>query len=114
MQKVTKKALGNEAEQRAADRLMKQWVEIVDRNWVMRWGEIDIIGKQDDVLLIIEVKSVASREDVYEYLSKKKISHVEHSATVWMKQHNRLWPVRIDAVYVYSEYIHRYQNITNS
>lgn len=48
--------LGQFAEQRAAQWLESQGVEILLRNFRRRSGEIDLVGRQRGMLLIIEVR----------------------------------------------------------
>jgi len=43
--------------------LVKQGFSVLDRNYLKKWGEIDIIAKKDGVLRFIEVKTV-SRENI--------------------------------------------------
>jgi len=47
---------GNRYEEIAAEFLEKHGVRIVDRNFRCRFGEIDIIGLKDRVLIFFEVK----------------------------------------------------------
>jgi len=43
--------------------LVKQGFKILDRNYMKKWGEIDIIAKKDGILRFVEVKTV-SRENI--------------------------------------------------
>ncbi len=52
-----KKQFGNEGEEIACDYLVSEGYNIVERNWRFGRGEIDIIAKQNDLLIFIEVKS---------------------------------------------------------
>lgn len=48
--------LGKEGEDFAADYLQKQGYEIIDRNFECKQGEIDIIAKEKNEYVFIEVK----------------------------------------------------------
>lgn len=48
--------IGNIYEDMACNYLKQQGVLILQRNFHIRQGEIDIVGSKDDVLLFIEVK----------------------------------------------------------
>ena len=54
--KASKKQLGDWGEIQAGDWLIRQGVDILHRNWRSGHKEIDIIGRQSDVLIFIEVK----------------------------------------------------------
>lgn len=51
------KDVGKDAEGLAADFLRKQGYEILERNFLIRGGEIDIIAREDDYLVFVEVKA---------------------------------------------------------
>ena len=53
---MNKRTEGQKYEDAAAAFLEKHGVRILDRNFRCRFGEIDIIGIQNDVLIFIEVK----------------------------------------------------------
>lgn len=52
--------IGDIGETISADYLKKKGFEIVSRNYLRKWGEIDIIAKREDVLYFIEVKTRVS------------------------------------------------------
>lgn len=52
--------LGAAAEQAAAEFLRAQGLEILERNFRRRLGELDIIARQEDVLVIAEVRTRSS------------------------------------------------------
>ncbi len=48
---------GDQGEEAAAQHLMGQGVRILERNFHCRTGEIDLIGRDSDSLIFIEVRS---------------------------------------------------------
>lgn len=53
---MNRRAIGNEAEQRAVQLLERGGYTIVDRNFTCRWGEVDIIATKDELLCFVEVR----------------------------------------------------------
>jgi putative endonuclease len=53
-------AIGRSAEDIAADFLARNDIQILERNFRRRLGEIDIIGRSGDVLIIAEVRTRSS------------------------------------------------------
>jgi putative endonuclease len=67
MKNITeKRKTGNLGEDLACRFLMKHGYTIVERNYLKKCGEIDIIAKKKDILYFIEVKAVSA-----DYLSDK-------------------------------------------
>jgi len=56
--KLNSRLKGNIGEDIACTFLMKKGFTIVDRNYLKKWGEIDIVTKKKNIFHFIEVKSV--------------------------------------------------------
>ena len=56
--RTAKRRLGDIGENIACDFLIGKGFEIVERNYLRKWGEIDIIVKKSGMIHFIEVKSV--------------------------------------------------------
>ena len=54
---VANRAVGNWGEREAARYLKRNGYELLERNWEVRMGEIDIIAQKDSELIIVEVKA---------------------------------------------------------
>lgn len=52
-----RKLLGQRGEDAAAAYLERQGMQIVERNWRCRSGEVDIVALDDEVLVLCEVKT---------------------------------------------------------
>src|SRR5271163_2961279 len=58
--RTQKQLIGQAAENIAADFLRAQGLEILERNYLRRLGELDIVARDGDVLVIAEVRTRAS------------------------------------------------------
>lgn len=96
------KRVGNEGERLAKDFLQKKGLQFVDQNYHSRYGEIDLIFKDGDEYVFIEVKT--RNNDRFglalESLTPQKIERVYKTAEMYLweiKKSNDI-PFRIDAV----------------
>ena len=55
--------IGNKAEDKAANFLKKQGYKIIERNYNLPCGEIDIIAQKEKTLVFVEVKYRKNTED---------------------------------------------------
>ena len=59
---LTKRKIGDEGEKVAEKFLKKNGYSILERNYLKKWGEIDIIAKKEGIICFVEVKAMdASR-----------------------------------------------------
>jgi putative endonuclease len=61
--RTDKRKLGDIGENVACEYLRRRGFEIVERNYLRKWGEIDIVARKAGVIHFVEVKSV-SRENL--------------------------------------------------
>jgi putative endonuclease len=98
-----KDAVGRYGEDVAVRHLTDAGLEIVDRNWRCPEGEIDIVARERDVLVICEVKT---RSSVLFGLPAEAVTHrkqdrMRRLAYLWLSQHSARAPeVRFDVVSV--------------
>lgn len=90
--------LGKEAEQMAVNYLTKEGYTILHCNWRHSHYEIDIIATKNELLRIIEVKSLKSSERRYpeESVTKKKFKHLLKAADEFLFQHQQYRHVQFD------------------
>jgi putative endonuclease len=86
--------LGKLGEQTVADFLVSRGVVILDRNYRIRGGEIDIIGKSGDHIIFVEVKTRSA--DAYidygtalESIDFKKRRYLIRTAEYWIYTHKQ-------------------------
>lgn len=86
----------------AAEFLKKHGLEILDRNYCIRGGEIDIIARDRDYLVFVEVKfrSTSLSGTSAEAIDGKKASRIRHAAAVYLytRGYPETTPCRFDAV----------------
>ncbi len=57
--RTEKRKLGDWGEEQACVFLMRQGLEIVERNYLRKWGELDVIARKGHKLHFVEVKTVS-------------------------------------------------------
>lgn len=100
---ISKLDEGNKGEEIAAKYLKNKGFKIIDRNFRIRGGEIDIIAIKDDVLVFIEVKTRASNKfgTGFDAITPWKLKALIKSAQFYkLKNPNLPEQMRIDAVVV--------------
>ena len=94
------KELGQIGEDLAADFLVNKGYEILDRNWHFHHLELDIVAKDGDMLVVVEVKTRATDEfgepDLAVTPSKQK--SIIKSADAYIIQHDLDVETRFDIV----------------
>lgn len=87
----SRKEIGAEAEQYVADYLADMGYEILDRNWCMRGGELDIVAKKGELIIFVEVRSW-NREywdngTPLETVTMAKKRHIIKTALYYIQKH---------------------------
>jgi putative endonuclease len=99
-----KDAVGRFGEDVAAQFLHDAGLTILARNWRCREGEIDIVARDGEVLVFVEVKTRSSARfgDPAEAVDAVKAARVRRLAVRWLaEQDERYWPqLRFDVVAV--------------
>lgn len=95
---------GRRAEELAAQFLCAQGLQILQRNYRRRLGELDIVARGEDVLVVAEVRSRAS--DAFggaaASVGWRKRRRITRAALALLQQHRELTrlPVRFDVLIV--------------
>jgi putative endonuclease len=103
--------LGQEGEDRACQYLRQQGYEIIARNWRSRFGEIDIIARDEGSLVFVEVKarSKAGFGGPEAALNVHKRRRVVAAAKAYLSVVESDLPVRFDLVALQGEEITLYK-----
>lgn len=96
-----KDAVGEYGERLAAQHLLDDGMQILERRWRCREGEIDLLATDGECLVVCEVKtrrSTAAGSPV-EAVTRVKLARLRRLAAAWLHQQERAFPdVRIDVV----------------
>ena len=100
--KIFNKLKGDFGEEKAAKYLKRQKYKIIKRNFKNQLGEIDIIARQKDVVVFVEVKTRTDESFGYaaEAVDSKKQQKIRNVALLYTQKHN-ISNFRFDVVEVY-------------
>ena len=100
----TRKALGFKGEELAVQYLKKKGYKVIERNYRCQWGEIDLIARDKETLIFVEIKSRSSSgfglpQDAVDRFKQEKLIQV---AKAYMAEHRlqETIPARFDVVAV--------------
>ncbi|GAB1820836.1 YraN family protein [Herbidospora sp. RD11066] len=96
-----KDELGRAGEQLAATYLVGQGLEVLERNWRCREGEIDIVARDGAVLVVVEVRTRSSgaRGSAFASVTEAKLARLRRLGARWVSgQGRRFASVRVDVV----------------
>jgi len=96
-----RRKFGNAAEQRAAAFLISKGLEIVDVQYRNKFGEIDIIAKDGEEFVMVEVKARHDHEFGYpeESVTKSKLRKIGIVGTMFMDDYPRCdWRIDVIAI----------------
>ncbi|WP_028452097.1 YraN family protein [Chitinilyticum aquatile] len=91
---------GAAAEQAAAEFLRRAGLSIVERNWQCRRGEIDLIAREGETLVFVEVRARASRRfgGAAASIGQAKRAKLLTAAQTYLSSLRVTPPCRFDAV----------------
>lgn len=99
---AAKDELGRAGENRAAEHLKTLGLEIIERNWRCAQGELDIVARDADVLVLVEVKTRRSTRFGHpiEAIDQRKRSRLWRLGMAWLAANPgvRAPALRIDAI----------------
>jgi putative endonuclease len=96
-------ALGRYGERVAARYLVERGMVVLDRNWRCSAGELDLVLRHGDVLVVCEVKTRASEVcgSPHEAVTPEKLDRLRRLALLWAEAHDvRPAETRVDLVAV--------------
>ena len=99
-----RRALGQWGEDLAARCLVEAGLVVLDRNWRCDLGELDIVARSGDVLVVVEVKTRTTElfEPPMAAVTRTKASRLRRLTARWLAEH-AVSPreVRIDVVSIF-------------
>jgi putative endonuclease len=101
---MSKSSRGREGENRAAAVLEAKGMEIVTRNFRSRDGEIDIVARENDTVVFVEVKTWDHYgfEDLRLGINEKKQRRIIETAKYFLREHRKYngMGIRFDVVFI--------------
>jgi putative endonuclease len=98
---AVRQALGAYGESLAARHLVDRGMVLLDRNWRCEAGEVDLVLRDGDVLVVCEVKTRSSTTcgTPHEAVTTTKVARLQELARRWQEEHGVAAPdVRVDMV----------------
>lgn len=94
------KALGNVGEKKAVEMLQKRGMKILHKNWRSKIGEVDIIARDGNVVVFVEVKAKSSGDfgRPHEMVTEWKINQVKRLGELWAQEYEWEGGMRMDVV----------------
>lgn len=110
--------MGRLGEKLAADYLIQKGYKVLARNYYTRYGEVDIICKKDDILVLVEVKTRQnlSYGEPEEAVTWRKINHLKKAAVIYLSQADVFYDeIRFDVISILiKEKQHEIKHIKNA
>lgn len=83
-----KRTFGDRAETFAAEYFRERGFRVLARNFLTRYGELDLVLEKERCLHVIEVKARASSfQSPFEAITQKKRQHLARAIELWLRQH---------------------------
>lgn len=98
---LTRQELGALGERIAAEHLQRLGLQILERNWRCRYGELDVIAAHDRTLVFVEVKTRTGDGfgGVENAVTPQKVRRLRRLAALWLSGQDAGWAeVRIDVI----------------
>lgn len=109
-----KRKIGKIGEEFAVNFLIKNGITILKKNYFTKFGEIDLIGKQNETIIFIEVKS---RNNLHfglpkESVNKKKQDRIYDAANDFLSKNNLFYSkCRFDVISIFFKNSNSYAKI---
>lgn len=91
-------------EEQAAKYLKKRGCRILERNFSCRFGEIDLIARDRQYVMFVEVK--LRKSDAFaraaEFVDWRKQARLRATAELWLSQHETELQPRFDVIEIYA------------
>jgi putative endonuclease len=96
------RAFGLRAETLATLWLRAQWFRILDRNYRVQGGEIDIVAQRGHLIVFVEVKARADLETAALAITPQKQRRIQRAVHHWLARHPRSTDcaLRADAILI--------------
>ncbi|MEO8581010.1 MAG: YraN family protein [Patescibacteria group bacterium] len=109
-----KQQLGKAGEQRAIEFLLHKGYSILDTNFSMKFGEIDIIAQDRDEIVFVEVKTRTESYGIHpsEAVDSRKLERIFQTGAYYLQWHNLNADYRCDIITLLPETIEHFENVS--
>ena len=110
---MNKREIGKQKEDLAVEYLKRKGYKIIKQNFHTKSGEIDIIAKDKNTLVFIEVRSKSYKDfgTPEETIDKQKQRKIIKTAKIFLKNHNLDYDeIRFDVISILKENINHIEN----
>jgi putative endonuclease len=110
-----KKLVGKTGEDKACLFLSKKGFKILERNFLCRFGEIDIVAMDGNTIVFVEVKTRDTQTygRAVESITKSKLKKITIAGGIYAQKHDLAdLPQRIDVLVVERSQIDHLENVT--
>ena len=101
---------GKNFENIACEFLIKKGFRVIDRNFYTKFGEIDIIALNSEILHFVEVKGGINFEPIYN-INKEKVQKIIKSIYIYLEKRKFDFDFYIDAIIIKNGDIEFIENI---
>lgn len=97
---ATHNELGKAGEDAAETYLQKLGYVVLHRNWRLGHHELDIVARQDSIIVVVEVKTRSNTDfaEPTDAITQKKIRHIVLGANAYLLHYQIDLPVRFDII----------------
>ncbi len=97
----------------ALQRYLDRGWGFVKQNYTIRGWEIDLIVKNDEKIVFIEVKIINWIEDMHDYITRGKMWYVQRTVNRYLLKYPTDKEIQIDAVFVqHWKVLEVFENVT--
>lgn len=107
--------LGRKGEEQAIIFFKNNGYVVLETNWKYKRNEIDIIAKNDEVIVVVEVKTRSSEyfDDILNVVSNKQKRFLIESINHYIEEKNLNLEVRFDIVFIVNDKIEHIKEAFN-
>lgn len=111
--RTSQRRRGDAAEQQALEYLQQAGLTLVQKNFLCRGGEIDLVMRDGNTLVFVEVRARASMQfgGALASITAAKQRKWLHAAQVFLQTLQRQSPCRFDVIAIEAGTIHWLQNV---
>ena len=110
-----KRKIWQEWEDKVIEYYEQQWYEVLDTNYTIPNGEIDIVVQKNGEIVFIEAKVVDETDDLIWYIKPSKLKSLQRAIQNYMYKKNLEFNIRLDVAFVKNNSILEiFENVTNS